>query len=372
VSFVTGNAAPVAADVKIVGNTLVGTELEVTYVYNDAEGDVETGSTIQWLVALNSLGAEEEPIEGATNATFKLTSEFEFKYIRVAVTPKAVTGTPAGAQVKSDFIGPVGATGSETITFTYNGGEVTYGVITSSVTGRKWMDRNLGALQVAESSSDYKAYGDFFQYGRPADGHQLIVWTKSNSNWFDQGGVPVNGTTDVKSSTPIPGHSNFITSSNEPWGDWLSPQVQNLWSTPDYVNNPCPSGWHIPTLAEWEAEHLESDSAPPKAFDAIGESKTGNALNGFNQLRLTTGGQRRPDDNPAIGGPARIQDGGDASAKGRGSYWTSTADTAPGSSRIAQRMFWLQYDDESSYTSSLYNWLDSRAYGLSCRCIKNQ
>src|SRR5688572_22406021 len=63
------------------------------------------------------------------------------------------------------------------VTFTYNGATVTYGVITSSVTGRKWMDRNLGASQVATAYNDYLAYGHLFQWGRPADGHQLVNYT---------------------------------------------------------------------------------------------------------------------------------------------------------------------------------------------------
>jgi uncharacterized protein (TIGR02145 family) len=40
------------------------------------------------------------------------------------------------------------------------------------ITGKTWMDRNLGASQVATSSTDTAAYGDLFQWGRLADGHQ--------------------------------------------------------------------------------------------------------------------------------------------------------------------------------------------------------
>jgi hypothetical protein len=43
--------------------------------------------------------------------------------------------------------------------------------VTSS-TGQVWMDRNLGASQVATSSTDPASYGDLYQWGRPADGHQ--------------------------------------------------------------------------------------------------------------------------------------------------------------------------------------------------------
>ncbi|WP_202775495.1 inverse autotransporter beta domain-containing protein [Bathymodiolus azoricus thioautotrophic gill symbiont] len=43
---------------------------------------------------------------------------------------------------------------------------LTYGLITSLNTGRVWLDRNLGATKVAESSADSGAYGDYYQWGR--------------------------------------------------------------------------------------------------------------------------------------------------------------------------------------------------------------
>ena len=43
----------------------------------------------------------------------------------------------------------------------------------TSATGKIWMDRNLGASQVATSSTDAAAYGDLYQWGRKKDGHQI-------------------------------------------------------------------------------------------------------------------------------------------------------------------------------------------------------
>ena len=42
--------------------------------------------------------------------------------------------------------------------------------VTNSTTGAIWMDRNLGASQVATSSTDAASYGDLYQWGRAADG----------------------------------------------------------------------------------------------------------------------------------------------------------------------------------------------------------
>ena len=102
------------------------------------------------------------------------------------------------------------------VRFTYNGKEVIYGIIISPVTGKKWLDRNLGALQAATAYNDYKAYGDLFQWGRPADGHQLITWSSSTA------GTAVNGTTTTLANSDNPGHSNFT--KGDPFGtsDWRS------------------------------------------------------------------------------------------------------------------------------------------------------
>ena len=110
-----------------------------------------------------------------------------------------------------------------------------------SLTGRIWMDRNLGAEQVATSSTDALAFGDLYQWGRGADGHQCRD----------------SGTRTTLSSSDQPGHPDFIivpnTSSTE---DWRNPQKNTLWQGIDGINNPCPTGFRIPTDEEFRAERL--------------------------------------------------------------------------------------------------------------------
>ncbi len=101
------------------------------------------------------------------------------------------------------------------------------------------MDRNLGATQVATSSTDANSYGDLYQWGRKSDGHQC-----RNS-----------ATTTTLSSSDQPGHGNFIRPSSSP-NDWRSPQNTNLWQGVNGVNNPCPSGYRLPTETEFNAERL--------------------------------------------------------------------------------------------------------------------
>lgn len=111
--------------------------------------------------------------------------------------------------------------------------------VTNPTTGKTWMDRNLGASQVATSSTDQNAYGDLYQWGRRADGHQCRT----------------SPTTATLSSVDQPAHGNFIVSPNQPH-EWRSPQNVNLWQGVNGVNNPCPSGYRIPTETEINAERL--------------------------------------------------------------------------------------------------------------------
>jgi len=116
-------------------------------------------------------------------------------------------------------------------------GGLTYGTVLGP-DGKCWLDRNLGATQVATSAADVNAYGYYYQWGRPTDGHQI-----ENS-----------GTTAVNADSDIPGHANFITEDTSPY-DWRVPQSPNeatLWAgAGGGSNNPCPAGWHVPTSAEW-------------------------------------------------------------------------------------------------------------------------
>ena len=111
--------------------------------------------------------------------------------------------------------------------------------VTNPTTGKTWMDRNLGASQVATSAIDAAAYGDLYQWGRGTDGHQCRT----------------SATTTTLSSTDQPGHGNFIIVSTSP-NDWRSPQNDNLWQGVNGVNNPCPTGYRIPTEVEFSDEVL--------------------------------------------------------------------------------------------------------------------
>jgi len=99
----------------------------------------------------------------------------------------------------------------------------------TTATNKTWMLRNLGASQVATSSTDAQGYGDLYQWGRGTDGHQL----RSAAS------------TSTVSSSVTPGNGLYIINKSSPY-DWISPQNVNLWQGVNGVNNPCPSGFRVP------------------------------------------------------------------------------------------------------------------------------
>lgn len=106
---------------------------------------------------------------------------------------------------------------------------------TIETAGKIWVQANLGALRVATSSTDEDSYGWYYNWGKPTDGHQF-----KNS--------PTSATR-FSSDTPTPGiyaccDNNII--------EWQTTRNNNLWNGVNGINNPCPSGWRLPTKSEWE------------------------------------------------------------------------------------------------------------------------
>jgi uncharacterized protein (TIGR02145 family) len=198
----------------------------------------------------------------------------------------------------------------------------------TSATGKTWMDRDLGASQAATSSTDYLAYGALFQWGREVDGHECITWTSSTTS----DGAEQSHETSTRSSFDNPGHSYFICRTTSPY-DWRNPQNNNLWQGVSGINNPCPSGYRLPTEAELEAERTSWGTN-----DAAGAFAS--------PLKLPVAGYRG------------YSDGSLNNVGSKGYYWSSTL-----SGIYARRL---------SFSSSDADILNrSRAYGLSVRCIKD-
>ncbi len=194
-----------------------------------------------------------------------------------------------------------------------------YGTVVNPVTGKVWLDRNLGATQVATSSTDAAARGDLYQWGRAADGHQLRASATQNTQattWLaDEGSNAWDG--------------EFIIG----FTDWLNPAATDLWSGTSAENNPCPSGYRVPTNAEWNQERLSWSS--------------NNAAGAFaSPLKLPLAGFRH------------FSNGSLINVSTNGVYWSSTVSGA-------NARYLLFFSGDASMVTN------SRAYGLSVRCLKD-
>ncbi len=196
--------------------------------------------------------------------------------------------------------------------------------VINPTTGKIWMDRNLGAERVATSSTDALAFGDLYQWGRGADGHQC-----RNS-----------GTRSTLSSSDKPGHGDFIlvpgTSTTD---DWRNPQSNALWQGVNGTNNPCPIGFRIPTEPEFRQERLTwASQTSAGAFNSV--------------LKLPLAGFREQ-----TGVISLVAEGSPY-----GFIWSSTVGSGTTSNRAEAFAYYPDRAYENPYM---------RARGYSVRCIKN-
>lgn len=105
----TTNTVPSATNVTITGTLNIREVLTGIYTYQDAESDVEDVSLYQWFRADDASGTNEIAIAGATNLNYTVTVNDDAKYLSFGVTPIAATGALTGLEVKSNYVGAVGA-----------------------------------------------------------------------------------------------------------------------------------------------------------------------------------------------------------------------------------------------------------------------
>lgn len=303
---------------------------------------------------------------GYNGEAIPASSTIEIEVNVTKATAYSFTATDANTGLTYSASGNFAAAGTYPVVLQNNGAAIpwdTYGVLTMTLTGAKntlalapridiksiptthtdwtynnvtygtqtWMDRNLGARRVATALYDVLSYGNHYQWGRPADGHEISVWngaTRTSGRGFaDATALEALATSDA------PGHPNFILTNATPY-DWRSDNNNNRWATAN--QGPCPAGYHVPTDTEWNTANT---------FGAWN-----NNTDAYNSaLKLPSAGLRYRSDG------LLDNHGGYG---GYGGYWSSTVSGTE--ARHLHLFNAATHTDDNA----------SRAYGFTVRCLK--
>ncbi len=237
----------------------------------------------------------------------------------------------------------IGDTGC--VSFTYRNQTVSYKTVRAA-DGNEWLQQNLGSGNVATSIQDENARGDYFQWGRWDDGHQL-----KDSEMSDEYPNPNN---------PIglgTGKQIFYIGGGSPYtgytGWFANPDQNDIWTAKNLDEitehngmDPCKTigeNWEIPTEAIWD-NVMQKENIFPKPSGATNNGIT----RGFeSNLKIAGAGSRKDNSFAFVGERAYI--------------WTRSASANPNFYRF------VYLGIAASSTTGFGG--DAKSHGYSIRCV---
>jgi len=237
----------------------------------------------------------------------------------------------------------VGDTGC--VSLTYQNQQVYYKTVRAA-DGNEWLQQNLGSSNVATSIGDEGARGDYFQWGRWDDGHQL-----KNSEMSEEYPTPNNplglgsGTQIfyIGGGSPYTGYSGWFTNPNQD-DTWTAKDLSEV--TAHNGMDPCKqigNNWEIPTEAAWD-NVMQKENIFPKPSGATNNGIT----RGFESNLKIAGAGARKDTSFAFEGT-------------RAYIWTKSASTNANFYRFV-------YLGIASTSTTGFGG-DAKSHGYSIRCV---
>ncbi|BAS67065.1 inverse autotransporter beta domain-containing protein [Bathymodiolus septemdierum thioautotrophic gill symbiont] len=238
------NAAVILATVSVSNSTVTATPSSVV-----ADGSTTSTITLQVKDASNNnltIGGLTVTMSASGSAAVSsVTDNTDGTYTAIITNSTVETVTITAA------FGGSNVTNTADVTFTFVSETITFGggsykTVLSPDTGKVWLDRNLGATAVCSASggATNPCYGDLYQWGRRADGHE------------DRTNISTSGT--LTSDVTNAGTTLFITSAS----DWASVDSIGTSRTAAWAdggsNDICPAGFSVPTEAELTADTISA------------------------------------------------------------------------------------------------------------------
>ena len=232
------------------------------------------------------------------------------------------------------------------VSLTYQNQTVSYKTVRAA-DGNEWLQQNLGSSNVATSIADEGARGDYFQYGRWDDGHQL-----KTSQTTEDYPMP-NNPLGLGAGTAL-----FYIGGGTPWsgnytGWFENPNQNDTWSAKNLSEvtehngiDPCKAigdDWEMPSEADWDLV-MQKENIFPRPAGAT----TGGIVRGF-------------ESNLKIAGAGSRKDAGWAFEGARAYIWTKSASTNPNFYRF------VYLGAAASSTTGFGG--DAKSFGYSVRCV---